>query len=246
MFGITNKVALITGAGRGIGRETALLLAKNGAHIIINDLKHSEQEEEVASQVRAIGRKAAVYACNIADYDAVRAMYEASMAEFGRVDILINNAGIALSNPMEKISLEDWQTVIDVNLTGVFNTCKLFTPQMQLNGWGRIINISSIAGRRGSQFGDVHYSAAKAGVIGFTKCLAQSVGKFGVTVNAVAPGIAMTQILSDEHHQASLSKIVLGRAAKPEEIASVILFYASTLSSYVTGTVLDVNGGSYM
>jgi len=164
----------------------------------------------------------------------------------GHVDILVNNAGIARQNTMANISEEDWDAVIDVNLKGVFNTCKRFVPPMQERGWGRVINLSSIAGRRGSMFGDVHYSSAKAGVIGFTKCLAKICGPQGVTVNAVAPGIVKTQILSEEHEQASQAFIPLGRTASPEEIASVILFFASDMSSYVTGTVLDVNGGSYM
>jgi len=246
MLGIEGKIALITGSGRGIGREAALMLAEFGADIIINDLKHSDVEENLADKIRSLGRKSIVLPCNVADNNEVEKMYEDAMYHFGRVDILVNNAGIARSNPMEKITLDDWNAVLDVNLTGVFNTCKIFTPQMKEHRWGRIINISSIAGRRGSQFGDVHYSSAKAGVIGFTKCLAQTIAKNGINVNAIAPGIAKTEILSEEHHQASLLKIPLGRAAEPREIASVILFYASSLSDYVTGTVLDVNGGSYM
>jgi len=164
----------------------------------------------------------------------------------GKVDILVNDAGIALSNTMKDISEADWDAVIDVNLKGVFNMCKLFTQQMMDRKWGRIINISSIAGRRGSLFGDVHYSSAKAGVIGFTKCLARIAGPCNVTVNAVAPGIAKTKILSEAHEQASLSMIPLGRTAEPREIASVILFLLLPWLIMLPGTVLDVNGGSYM
>ncbi len=243
---LKGKVALVTGSGRGIGKATALMLAECGADVVVNDLKHGDGEEAAASAIRALGRKAVVVAADVAERTQVQALFDQAADTKGGVDILVNNAGIARSNTMADISMEDWQAVLEVNLTGVFNTCQLFTPPMMERGWGRIINISSIAGRRGSLFGDVHYSSAKAGVIGFTKCLARIAAPRGVTVNAVAPGIARTEILSEEHHQASLGRIPMGRAAMPEEIASVILFFASSLASYVTGTVLDVNGGSYM
>ena len=246
MFDLDGRVALITGSGRGIGRATALMLAEYGADIVINDLQAGRHEEEAAAAVRALGRRAAVIPADVSSRPQVESLYGEAVAALGRVDILVNNAGIARSKTMADISEEDWRAVLDVNLTGVFNTCQVFTPAMMERGWGRVVNISSIAGRRGSLFGDVHYSSAKAGVIGFTKCLARIAAPRGVTVNAVAPGIAKTEILSEEHHQASLSRIPMGRAALPEEIASTVLFFASSLSSYVTGTVLDVNGGSYM
>lgn len=246
MLDLNGKVALITGSARGIGKATALMLASYGADIIVNDRAESSESESTADEVRSKGGKAEFIAADVTDFAAVKRLYDESIRLFGKVDILVNNAGIALSNTMMNISEEDWDKVIDVNLKGIFNTCKLFSPSMMERNWGRIINISSIAGRRGSIFGDVHYSSAKAGVIGFTKCLAKICGPHNVTVNAIAPGIVKTQILSEEHEAASIASIPLGRTAVPDEIASVILFYASAMSDYVTGTVLDVNGGSYM
>jgi len=246
MLDLNGKVALITGSARGIGKATALMLASYGADIIVNDRAESSESESTTGEVRSKGVKAEFIAADVTDFAAVKQLYDESIKLFGKVDILVNNAGIALSNTMMNISEEDWDKVIDVNLKGIFNTCKLFSPSMMERNWGRIINISSIAGRRGSIFGDVHYSSAKAGVIGFTKCLAKICGPHNVTVNAIAPGIVKTQILSEEHEAASIASIPLGRTAVPDEIASVILFYASAMSDYVTGTVLDVNGGSYM
>lgn len=246
MLDLTGRNALITGSARGIGRATALLLAQHGAGIIVNDLKETPEGAQTVAQIEAMGGRAVFIAADVADSASAARLYEKALESMGHVDILVNNAGIARQNTMANISEEDWDAVIDVNLKGVFNTCKRFVPPMQERGWGRVINLSSIAGRRGSMFGDVHYSSAKAGVIGFTKCLAKICGLQGVTVNAVAPGIVKTQILSEEHEQASQAFIPLGRTAVPEEIASVILFFASDMSSYVTGTVLDVNGGSYM
>jgi len=246
MLNLNGKVALITGSARGIGKATALMLASYGADIIVNDRCVSSESESTTDEVRSKGCKAEFIAADVTDVTAVKRLYDESIRLFGKVDILVNNAGIALSNTMMNISEEDWDKVIDVNLKGIFNTCKLFSPSMMERNWGRIINISSIAGRRGSIFGDVHYSSAKAGVIGFTKCLAKICGPHNVTVNAIAPGIVKTQILSEEHEAASIANIPLGRTAVPDEIASVILFYVSAMSDYVTGTVLDVNGGSYM
>lgn len=246
MLNLTGRNALITGSARGIGRAAALLLAQHGAGIIVNDLEQTQEGTRTVAQIQAMGGRAVFIAADVADSASVARLYEQAAQSMGHVDILVNNAGIARQNTMANISEEDWDAVIDVNLKGVFNTCKRFVPPMQERGWGRVINLSSIAGRRGSMFGDVHYSSAKAGVIGFTKCLAKTCGPQGVTVNAVAPGIVKTQILSEEHEQASQAFIPLGRTASPEEIASVILFFASDMSSYVTGTVLDVNGGSYM
>ena len=246
MLDLTGKNALITGSARGIGRAAALMLAEHGAGIVVNDLEQTQEAAQTVEQIRSMGGQAVFIAADVADSASVAHLYQEAAAHMGHIDILVNNAGIARQNTMENISEADWDAVIDVNLKGVFNTCKRFVPAMQERGWGRVINLSSIAGRRGSIFGDVHYSSAKAGVIGFTKCLAKICAPQGVTVNAIAPGIVKTQILSQEHEQASQALIPLGRTAVPEEIASVILFFASGMSSYVTGAVLDVNGGSYM
>lgn len=243
---LEGKVALVTGGARGIGSAAAVMLAEHGADIVVADLIETEDARTTMKKIEDTGRRGLFLAVDVSDAASVAAMYHSAKACLGRVDILVNNAGIARSNTMANISEEDWDAVIDVNLKGVFNTCKLIAPNMMERGWGRIINISSIAGRRGSLFGDVHYSSAKAGVIGFTKCLARICGPGNVTVNAIAPGIVKTQILSQEHEAVSQSLIPLGRTAVPDEIASVILFFACGMSDYVTGTVLDVNGGSYM
>ena len=189
MLNLTGRNALITGSARGIGRAAALMLAQHGAGIIVNDLNETPEAARTVAQIEAMGGQAVFIAADVADSASAAHLYEKAMESMGHVDILVNNAGIARQNTMANISEEDWDAVIDVNLKGVFNTCKRFVPPMQARGWGRVINLSSIAGRRGSMFGDVHYSSAKAGVIGFTKCLAKICGPQGVTVNAVAPGI---------------------------------------------------------
>ena len=173
---LTGKVALVTGGARGIGSTAAVMMAEHGADIVIADLKETDDGRETLKQIANTGRKGILVPTDVSDPASVQAMYQAALEQFGQVDILVNNAGIALSNTMADISQADWDAVIDVNLKGVFNTCKLITPDMVKRGWGRVINISSIAGRRGSIFGDVHYSSAKAGVIGFTKCLAKICG----------------------------------------------------------------------
>ena len=246
LMDLRGKTAIITGGARGIGAATAILLARHGADIAIFDLRKTEEAEKVVSAVREEGRRCRFVPVDVANYKAVQDTKEIVENELGAPDILINNAGIALSNTMVNIPEEDWDTVIDVNLKGVYNTCKTFVPGMMDRRYGRVINVSSIAGRRGSIFGDVHYSSAKAGVIGFTKCLARITGPQNVLCNAVAPGIVKTDILSAVHEQQSQANIPLGRTATATEIASVMLFLCAPMSSYVTGTVIDVNGGSYM
>lgn len=246
LMDLRGKTAIITGGARGIGAATAILLARHGADIAIFDLRKTEEAEKVVSAVRGEGRRCRFVPVDVANYKAVQDTKEIVENELGAPDILINNAGIALSNTMVNIPEEDWDTVIDVNLKGVYNTCKTFVPGMMDRRYGRVINVSSIAGRRGSIFGDVHYSSAKAGVIGFTKCLARITGPQNVLCNAVAPGIVKTDILSAVHEQQSQANIPLGRTATATEIAAVMLFLCAPMSSYVTGTVIDVNGGSYM
>ncbi len=243
---LEGRVALVTGGARGIGSATAVMLAEHGADIVVADLRETQDARDTMAKIGNAGRRGLFVATDVSSVSSVDTLYRTAVETFGKVDILVNDAGIALTNTMANISEADWDAVIDVNLKGVFNTCKLITPDMVRRKWGRVINISSIAGRRGSLFGDVHYSSAKAGVIGFTKCLARICGPGNVTVNAIAPGIVKTQILTKEHENASQSMIPLGRTAEPDELASVVLFFACGMSDYVTGTVLDVNGGSYM
>lgn len=246
LLNLEGQRAVVTGGARGIGAATAILLAQHGADIAIMDLKETESAQETVRAIEQLGRRGVFIPVDVADYDDVFSAAARAESELGPIDILINNAGIARTNTMVNIPEADWDAVIDVNLKGVYNTCKALVPGMMERGRGRVVNISSIAGRRGSIFGDVHYSSAKAGVIGFTKCLARIAGPCHVLCNAVAPGIVKTDILSQEHEQQSQVNIPLGRTASAPEIASVILFLCSPMSSYVTGTVIDVNGGSYM
>jgi len=243
---LEGKTAFITGARRGIGRAMALTFAEQGADIVVCDLTIDETAQQTVRDIEALGRRALAVKANVSIRADVDAAVEKALGAFGRIDILVNDAGIALTNTMMDIPEADWDAVIAVNLKGVFNTCQATARHMMDRKTGRVINISSIAGRRGSLFGDVHYSAAKAGVIGFTKCMARIMAPYGVTVNAIAPGIVTTDILSAEHEAASMPLIPLGRAGRPQDIADAALFFASKLSDYVTGTVLDVNGGSYM
>jgi 3-oxoacyl-[acyl-carrier protein] reductase len=243
---LEGKTAFITGGRRGIGRAIALAFAKDGADIVVCDMVLDASAEQTVRDIEALGRKAVTARADVSNRADVDAAVAKALDAFGRIDILVNNAGIALTNTMMDIPERDWDAVIDVNLKGLFNTCQATAPHMMERKTGRVINISSIAGRRGSLFGDVHYSSAKAGVIGFTKCMARIVAPYGITVNAIAPGIVTTDILSAEHESASMPLIPMGRSGSPQDIAGVALFFASSLSDYVTGTVLDVNGGSYM
>lgn len=243
---LKGKVAFITGARRGIGRAIALTFAKEGADIVVCDVALDSTAQETVRDIEALGRKAIAVQADVATRADVDKAVAEALNVFGRIDILVNDAGIARTNTMMNIPEADWDAVIAVNLKGIFNTCQATAQHMMDRKTGCVINISSIAGRRGSLFGDVHYSSAKAGVIGFTKCMARIVAPYGITVNAIAPGIVTTDILSAEHEAASMPLIPLGRAGIPQDIANVALFFASPLSSYVTGTVLDVNGGSYM
>lgn len=251
MLGLDGKVVLITGAGRGIGRSTALAMAKAGAAaVVVNFKEHQSAAQSTCAEVESAGAQAVPAQADVTRREEVYRMVMEAIKQFGRIDILVNNAGISRSNPLEKISEEDWDAVMDTNLKGLFNCCQLVAPEMVRQRWGRIINISSIAGRRGSLFGDVHYSAAKAGVIGFSMTLARRLAPFEVTVNTVAPGIVVTDLLAEsldrEHLTVALRNIPLGRAAEPEDVASACLFFASNLANYITGTTLDVNGGAFM
>ena len=245
---LEGKIALITGASRGIGRAIALLFAQNGADIIINYLKNEAAAREVASQVEAWGRKAFLSRADVANRADVEAMGQEIKQQTGGVDILVNNAGISLTNNLYGLTQEVWDQVIATNLTGLFNTCQVLVPLIRSGGGGRIINMASIAGRRGSMFGDVHYASAKAGVIGFTQTLARTLAP-DITVNAVAPGVTISDMLSEnseEHVSYIVKNTPMGRAATAEEVAGVCLFLASKLAGYLTGVTVDVNGGNFM
>ena len=246
LLDLTGKVALVTGGARGIGAATVILLAQHGADIVILDLKKTDECVRTLQAVQQAGRRVLFLETDVSHTENVAQACQQAEKKMGPIDILVNNAGIARSNTMININEADWDAVVDVNLKGIYNTCQALVPGMMERGYGRVVNLSSIAGRRGSLFGDVHYSAAKAGVIGFTKYLARIAGPKGVLCNAVAPGIVKTEILSPEHEAQSQANIPLGRTGRAEEIAAVILFLCAPMSSYITGMVVDVNGGSYM
>ncbi|MBN9389121.1 MAG: SDR family oxidoreductase [Chloroflexi bacterium] len=246
---LEGKIALITGASRGIGRSTALLFARMGADIGINFVSNRTAAEEVAAEITGIGRRAVLFQANVAKRSEVVRMAGQVRAEFGGLDILVNNAGVSLTNDIFGLTGEVWHKVIETNLTGLFNMCQEFIPLMQDRGGASIVNLSSIAGRRGSMFGDVHYASAKAGVIGFTQTLARTVARWNIRVNAVAPGVTVSDMLAEnstEHVDFIVHNTPLGRPATTAEVAGVCLFLASNLSAFMTGTTLDVNGGNFM
>lgn len=245
------RVAIVTGAGskRGIGRAIALNLAQKGADIVVADMNLAGAEE-VADSIRALGRKALAVSANVTDEASVHAMVESALKEFGRIDILVNNAGITQPVTTLDMTLEDWNRIIAVNLTGTFICSKAVMKPMMERKYGRIVNLSSVSGKRGGGvYGGSHYSAAKAGILGFAKALAREVVEYGITVNSVAPGLVATDIrvgLSDERERAIWEGIPMKRPATADEIAETVAFLASDGASYITGEDIDVNGGSHM
>ncbi len=245
---LNEKVAIVTGASRGIGRQIALTLASYGANIVVNYYGSLEKAKEVASEIEAMGREALLYQGNVADMDAMKEMVKETTKKFGRIDILVNNAGITKDNLLMAMKEEEFEQVLDINLKGSFICMKQVIRTMMKQRYGRIINLSSVSGRMGNA-GQVNYSASKAGVIGMTKSLAREVGSRGITVNAVAPGFIdtdMTAVLKDEVKEAIMAGIPLKRVGKPEDIAEAVAFLASDKASYITGQVLSVDGGMFM
>ena len=242
---LTGKVALVTGASRGIGRQIALTLAEYGADVIVNYNGSREKAEEVVQEIESMGRKAAAVQCTVADFEACGKMVEDMIAQFGHIDILVNNAGITKDNLMIKMSEADFDAVIETNLKGTFNMMKhMYRPFLKQKA-GRIINLSSVTGILGNA-GQANYAASKAGVIGLTKSVAKELAGRNITVNAVAPGFIdtdMTQAMTDTAKEAVLSQIPLKRAGTPKDIAEAVAFLASEKASYITGQVLSVDGG---
>ena len=241
------RVALVTGSSRGIGRATALALACAGHDIVVAS-PEVEKNEEVAAEIRALNRKALTANLDLCSLPSVKETFAAAIKEFGRVDVLVNNAGITRDGLAVRMKPEDWNLVMAINLTGAFYAIQQALPGMMKERWGRIVNISSVVGKSGNP-GQANYSASKAGLIGLTKTLAQEVASRNITVNAVAPGFIatdMTAVLPDEVKNKMLAGVPLKRMGTPADIAAAVRFLASDDASYITGHVLDVNGGMYM
>ena len=244
MFDLTGKTALVTGASGGIGGEIARALHAAGATVGLSGTR----TEPLAALAADLGERAHVLPCNLSDPEAVAALPKQAVDAMGSVDILVNNAGITRDNLFMRMSDDEWQSVIDVNLTATFKLCKGVLRGMMKARWGRIVNISSVVGATGNP-GQGNYAAAKAGMVGMSKSLAYEVASRGITVNAVAPGFietAMTDKLTDDQKSAILTQIPTGRMGTPSEIAAAVLYLSSPEAAYVTGTTLHVNGGMAM
>jgi acetoacetyl-CoA reductase len=246
---LKDRVALVTGAVGGLGRAISVHLAQEGATIALNYLVESEHDaEEFLKQLTEQGYRAALYKADVSQYDEAVSLVERVTKDFGRVDVLVNNAGITIDKTMKNMSPEHWDKVLAVDLSSVFYCSRAVIGQMLERGYGRIVNTSSVVGQKGN-FGQTNYAAAKAGIIGFTKALALETAKKGITVNAIAPGFvktAMTERIPKEVMEKILESIPVGRMAEPSEIARAIVFLADEKSSYITGQVLGINGGFYM
>lgn len=245
---LEGKAALVTGASRGIGREIALELARAGADVAVNYSGSEAKANEVVEEIKALGRKAVAIQCNVADSDSVAEMVKQTTEAFGKVDILINNAGITRDNLLMRMKEQEWDDVINTNLKGVFLCTKAVTRPMMKQRSGRIINVASIVGVSGNP-GQANYTAAKAGVIGLTKTTAKELASRGITVNAIAPGFIatdMTDALPEEAKSAMLGQIPLGYFGDPADIAKAAVFLVSEDSKYITGQTLHIDGGMVM
>jgi len=244
---LEDQVVLVTGCGRGIGRAIALALAEHGADVVVNDVVE-ESTGQVAAQIEEMGRVAMPVVADITSEDEVKAMVTAAMDRFGQIDILVNNAGITQDNLLMRMSGEQWDTVLAVNLKGAFLCTKAVARPMVKARRGRIINIASVVGLTGN-VGQANYSSSKGGLIALTKSTAQELGSRGITCNAVAPGFIETEMtaqLSDEAREQMLGRVPLGRPGQPEDVAAAVVFLAGPEAAYITGQVLIVDGGMVM
>lgn len=245
---LEGKVALVTGASRGIGRAIALELARRGAQVVVNYHRSADEAAQVVAAIEGEGGQATAVQADVADLPQAQALVQAALDTYGRLDILVNNAGITRDRLILMMTEEDWDAVIRVDLKSLFNTCKAAARPMVRQRYGRIVNVSSVVGIAG-QGGQTNYAAAKAGVIGFTKSLAKELGPRGITVNAVAPGLVPTDLTADlpqELLQRALDLTPLGRTGRAEEIAYAVAFLASDEAAFITGVVLPVDGGLVM
>ena len=242
-----NRVAFVTGASRGIGRAIALSLCRSGFDIVVAS-PEIEKNEDVAQEIRECSGEAMTVNLDVTSPESVKEATAKALQDKGRIDVLVNNAGITRDGLAMRMKLADWELVLKINLQGAFLCSQAVLPGMMRNRWGRIINIASVVGQAG-QAGQANYAASKAGLIGLTKSLAQEMASRNITVNAVAPGYIqtdMTKVLSDEVKEKILAGVPLGRIGKPEDIAAAVKFLSSEDASYITGHVLAVNGGMYM
>jgi 3-oxoacyl-[acyl-carrier protein] reductase len=247
MTGLQGRIALVTGASQGIGRACALELAKAGATVALAARNEAKLAEAVA-EIEAAGGQAAAFALDVSSEESIKAGAKAVLERFGKVEILVNNAGITRDGLTMRMKRADWDSVLGTNLTGAFLLTQAVIGAMMKNRWGRIVNISSVVGRTG-QAGQANYAASKAGLIGLTRSLAREVASRGITVNAVAPGYIetpMTAVLNEQQRAAMMATIPLGRPGTDVEIAQSVAFLASDAAAYITGHVLDVNGGMFM
>lgn len=245
---LEGKIAVVTGASRGIGRAIALRLASQGAVVIVNYNGSKERAEGVKAEIEAAGGNAVLYQCDVSDYGSCKSFIEDVVERYHRLDILINNAGITRDGLLMKMSEDDFDKVIDTNLKGAFHTIRFASRQMIKQRSGRIINMASVVGVTGNA-GQANYAASKAGVIGLTKAASREFASRGITVNAIAPGFIetdMTDMLSDKVKEASVAQIPLGVFGKPEQVAAAAAFLASEEAGYITGQVLHVDGGMVM
>jgi len=244
---LAGKVALVTGAAQGIGKAIALLLAQNGSDIVVSDI-NLEKAEETAKEIGGTGQRAMAIKVDVANSEEVERMVQTILERFGHIDILINNAGIARDKLILRMTEEDWDAVLDVNLKGTFNCTKAIVRHMSKQRSGKIVSIASVVGEMGNA-GQANYSASKAGVIGFTKTIAREFAQRGINVNAIAPGYIetpMTDALPEKSKEELRRLIPMDRLGRPEDVAEAVLFLVSEASSYITGQVLNVNGGIYM
>jgi 3-oxoacyl-[acyl-carrier protein] reductase len=244
---LSGRVALITGASQGIGQACSLKLAEAGATVAVA-ARNRQKLDELVAQIGAAGGKAAAFALDVSDEEQIKSVLKAALAQFGKIDILVNNAGITRDQLVMRMKRVDWDSVLNTNLTSAYLCIQQVIGSMLKQRWGRIINVTSVFGQTG-QAGQANYAASKAGLIGLTMAIAREVGSRNITCNAVAPGFietAMTAALPDEIRQAGLKMIPLGRIGTPEDVAAAVRFLASDEASYITGHVLNINGGMLM
>ena len=247
MQDLKGKVALVTGASRGIGRHIALQLAQRGADVAINYRSRQSEGEEVAKEIEATGARALSFKADLSKMPEARSLVRQVQEQWGRIDILVNNAGITKDKSMKKLTDDDWNDVLDTNLGSVYATCSEVLKIMMDQKYGRIINITSFVGQAGN-FGQANYAASKGGIIAFTKTLALEMAKYNITVNAIAPGFTETEMLAqvpENIREQIIARVPMGRFGKPEEIARAVVFLAAE-GDYITGQQINVNGGVYM